>query len=135
MLNLCIWIGNICNGLVLGNASIGRRLTCCKKLARHETSRKLWSTKFPLGGGGKPYLATGLRLARAPAVRLSDKIFSLGLAHLLFSIDQEKCARKCVMTKSMTLVYHRTLLIVQKRFCKVLRVLKVLAFLFYFEND
>ena len=60
MLNLCLWIGNICNGLLLGNASIARGLTCCKKLARHEASRKSWSTKFPLGGGGKPYLATGL---------------------------------------------------------------------------
>ena len=61
MLNLCLWIGNICNGLLLGNASIARGLTCCKKLARHEASRKSWSTKFPLGGGGgKPYLASGL---------------------------------------------------------------------------
>ena len=50
MLNLCLWIGNICNGLLLGNASIARGLTCCKKLARHEASRKSWSTKFPLGG-------------------------------------------------------------------------------------
>ena len=50
MLNLCLWIGNISNGLLLGNASIARGLTCCKKLARHEASRKLWSTKFPLGG-------------------------------------------------------------------------------------
>ena len=50
MLNLCFWIGNICNGLLLGNASIARGLTCCKKLARHEASRKPWSTKFPLGG-------------------------------------------------------------------------------------
>ena len=31
-----------------------------KKLARHEASRKSWPTKFPLGGGGKPYLASGL---------------------------------------------------------------------------
>ena len=61
MLNLCLWIGNICNGLLLGNASIARGLTCCKKLARHEASRKSWSTKFPLGGG-KPYLASGLLL-------------------------------------------------------------------------
>ena len=60
MLNLCLWIGNICNGLLLGNASIARGLTCCKKVARHEASRKSWSTKFPLGGGGKPYLASGL---------------------------------------------------------------------------
>ena len=60
MLNLCLWIGNICNGLLLGNASIARGLTCCKKLARHEASRKSWSTKFPLGGGGKSYLASGL---------------------------------------------------------------------------
>ena len=61
MLNLCLWIGNICNGLLLGNASIARGLTCCKKLERHEASRKSWSTKFALGGGGgKPYLATGL---------------------------------------------------------------------------
>ena len=50
MLNLCLWTGNICNGLLLGNASIARGLTCCKKLARHEASRKSWSTKFPLGG-------------------------------------------------------------------------------------
>ena len=50
VLNLCLWIGNICNGLLLGNASIARGLTCCKKLARHEASRKSWSTKFPLGG-------------------------------------------------------------------------------------
>ena len=67
MLNLCLWIGNICNGLLLGNASIARGLTCCKKLARHEASRKSWSTKFPPGGSGggaggmgagdKPYLA------------------------------------------------------------------------------
>ena len=60
MLNLCLWIGNICNGMLLGNASIARGLTCCKKLARHEASRKSLSTKFPLGGGGKPYLASGL---------------------------------------------------------------------------
>ena len=60
MLNLCLWIGNISNGRLLGNASIARGLTCCKKLARHEASRKSWSTKFPLGGGGKPYLASGL---------------------------------------------------------------------------
>ena len=64
MLNLCLWIGNICNGPLLGNASIARGLTCCKKLARHEASRKSWSTKFPLGGGGKPYLASGLWLLR-----------------------------------------------------------------------
>ena len=44
------FMSNICNGLLLGNASIARRLTCCKKLARHEASRKSWSTKFPLGG-------------------------------------------------------------------------------------
>ena len=50
MLNLCLWIGNICNGMLLGNASIARGLTCCKKLARHEASRKSLSTKFPLGG-------------------------------------------------------------------------------------
>ena len=61
MLNLCLWIGNICNGMLLGNASIARGLTCCKKLARHEASRKSLSTKFPLGGGGKPYLASGLK--------------------------------------------------------------------------
>ena len=41
-------MGNICNGLLLGNASIARGLTCCKNLARHEASRKSWSTKFPL---------------------------------------------------------------------------------------
>ena len=30
-------------------------------LARHWASRKIWSTKFPLrGGGGKPYPASGL---------------------------------------------------------------------------
>ena len=51
MLNLCLWIGNICNGLLFGNASIARGLTCCKKLARHEALRKSWSTKFPLWGG------------------------------------------------------------------------------------
>ena len=33
-----------------------------KKIARHEALRKSWSTNFPLGGGGKPYLATGLFL-------------------------------------------------------------------------
>ena len=48
--NLCLLIGNICNGLLLGNTSIARGLTCCKKIARLETSRKSWSTKFPLGG-------------------------------------------------------------------------------------
>ena len=44
MLNLCLWIGNICTGLLLGNASIARGLTCCKKLARHVASRKSWSS-------------------------------------------------------------------------------------------
>ena len=44
MLNLCLWIGNICNGMLLGNASIARGL------ARHEASRKSLSTKFPLRG-------------------------------------------------------------------------------------
>ena len=58
MLIFCFTIGNICNGRLLGNASIARGLTCCKKLARHEASRKSWSTKFPLGG--KAYLASGL---------------------------------------------------------------------------
>ena len=42
-------IGNICNGLLLGNATIARWLSCCKK-----ASRKSWSTDFSLGGD-KPY--------------------------------------------------------------------------------
>ena len=73
MLNSCLWIGNICIGLLLGNASIARGLTCCKKLSRYEASRKSWSTKFPLGGGGggKPYLASGLdALTEVPQCQL-----------------------------------------------------------------
>ena len=76
MLNLCLWIGNICNGLLLGNASITRGLTCCKKLARHEASRKSWSTKFPLGGGGKPYLASGLFVCLEKIVLINFFIYS-----------------------------------------------------------
>ena len=58
MLNLLLWIGNICNGLLLGNATLARGLTFCKKLPKNYASRKLWSTIFPLGGG-KPYLGGG----------------------------------------------------------------------------
>ena len=63
MLNLLLWIPNICNGLLLGNATLVRVLTCCKIHARQWAFRKSWSTKFPLGmgvGGGKPHLASGL---------------------------------------------------------------------------
>ena len=31
----------------------------CKILARHWALRKIWSTKFPLGGG-EPYPASGI---------------------------------------------------------------------------
>ena len=43
---------NVCNRLLQLNAAIVRRITSCKILARHWASRKIWSTKFPLGGGG-----------------------------------------------------------------------------------
>ena len=56
MLNLCLWIGNICNGLLLGNASIARGLT--------EGLKKIMVYKIPPGGGGKPYLASGLHVFR-----------------------------------------------------------------------
>ena len=71
--NLCALIGNICNGLLLGNASIARGLTHGKKLARHEASRKSWSTKFPLGEGGKPYLASGLQVQQLVTHRAKMK--------------------------------------------------------------
>ena len=83
MLNLCLWIGNICNGMLLGNASIARGLTCCKKLARHEASRKSLSTKFPLGGG-KPYLASGLLTMCAERPNDWDKY----LPALLFAVRE-----------------------------------------------
>ena len=38
MLNLCIWIGNICNGLLLGNASIAIGLTCYVDFAYLDTT-------------------------------------------------------------------------------------------------
>ena len=40
MLNLCLWIGNICNGLLLGNASIARGLTWCKKKRKSQDTRR-----------------------------------------------------------------------------------------------
>ena len=43
-------LGNVCNRLLQLNAAIVRGLTCCKILARHWALRKIWSTKFPLGG-------------------------------------------------------------------------------------
>ena len=43
-------LGNVCNRLLHLNAAIVRGLTCCKILARHWASRKIRSTKFPLGG-------------------------------------------------------------------------------------
>ena len=51
--------GNIRNRLLQGNAATYRGPTCCKMLVRQWASRKIWSTKIPLGGG-KPYLASGL---------------------------------------------------------------------------
>ena len=51
--------GNICNRLSQLNTAIVRGLTCCKTLARHWASRKIWSRKFP-PGGGKPYPASGI---------------------------------------------------------------------------
>ena len=50
MLNLLLLIGNICNGLLLGNATLVRVLTCCKILVRQWALRKAWSPKFPLVG-------------------------------------------------------------------------------------
>ena len=60
VLNLCLWIGNICNGLLLGNASIARGLTCCKNTRKTWGFKKIMVYKIPPGGGGKPYLASGL---------------------------------------------------------------------------
>ena len=50
MLNLCLWIGNICNGFLLGNATIARGLTCCK----NSQDIKLQESR------GQLYLASGL---------------------------------------------------------------------------
>ena len=64
LLNLCLWIGNICNGLLFGKASIARELTCCKKTRKTLRFKKNKVYKIPPGvrggGRGKPYLATDL---------------------------------------------------------------------------
>ena len=61
MLNLCLWIGNTCNGLLLGNASIARGLALLPKTRKTWGFKKIMVYKIPPGGGGgKPYLATGL---------------------------------------------------------------------------
>ena len=49
MLNLCLWIGNICNGLLLGNASIARGLTCCKNSQDMRLQENHSLQNFPLG--------------------------------------------------------------------------------------
>ena len=61
MLNVCLWIGNIRNGLLLGNASIARGLTCCKNTRKTLGFKKNMVYKIPPVGGGKPYLAAGLK--------------------------------------------------------------------------
>ena len=53
MLNLCLWIGNICNGLLLGNASIAKNSQDMRLQENHGLQNSPW-------GGGKPYLASGL---------------------------------------------------------------------------
>ena len=63
ILNLCLWTGNICNGLLLGNASIARGPNMVQKTCKTLGLKKIMVYKIPLvGGGGKPYLATGLLL-------------------------------------------------------------------------
>ena len=63
MLNISLWIGNICNGLLLGNASIARGLTCCKNSqdmrlqGNHGLQNSLLGVCGGGGAGGKPYLA------------------------------------------------------------------------------
>ena len=65
MLNLCLWIGNICNGLLLSNASIAilqKKKKKKKKLTRMrlQENHGLQNPTWKWGGGGKPYLANGL---------------------------------------------------------------------------
>ena len=53
--------GYYSNRLLQVNAAVARELTCCKILVRHWAIReKKMVYKIPRGGGGKPYLASGL---------------------------------------------------------------------------
>ena len=52
MLNLCLWIGNICNGLLLGNASIARGLTRRKNSQDMRLQENHGLQNSPRGGGG-----------------------------------------------------------------------------------
>ena len=51
MLNLLLWIYDICNELLLGNATLARVLTCCKKLQVIRRQENHGLTNSPWGGG------------------------------------------------------------------------------------
>ena len=89
MLNLCLKIGNICNGLLLGNASIAGELTWCKKTRKTLGFKKIMVYKIPTGGGGvgKPYLATGLLIRQSWAGNLESKISELAASQTLMKFN------------------------------------------------
>ena len=88
ILDLRIWMGNVCNRLLPGNAAIARGLTCCKNLFSISFGFKKIMVNKITPRAGKPYLAHNL---------LRCKIYLAKIINIHFSYQNP---RKCISVES-----------------------------------